>query len=76
MQLKQHESYMNSIAQVAKSKSEFIVAGLSAKLSIGELTAQAVTLFQAPPPPPPSMPPPSRFPSKSARVYFARAHGE
>jgi hypothetical protein len=55
MQMKQHESYMNTIAQISKSKSEFMVAGLSAKLSIDELSSQATNLFhQLPPPPPPA----------------------
>ena len=51
MQMKQHECYMNSVAQIAKSKSDFIVAGLTAKIPMGELTTQASTLFEPPPPP-------------------------
>ena len=50
--MKQHEIYMNSVAQIAKSKSDFLVAGLSAKLSLEELTTQAGSLFELPPPPP------------------------
>ncbi len=50
--MKQHEIYMNSVAQIAKSKSDFLIAGLSAKISMDELTTQAGTLFQPPPPPP------------------------
>ena len=53
MQMKQHEAYMNGIAQMAKSKSEFIVAGLNAKLSMEQLTSSAATMFAPPPPPPP-----------------------
>ena len=51
--MKQHEAYMNGIAQMAKSKSEFIVAGLNAKLSMEQLTSSAATMFAPPPPPPP-----------------------
>jgi hypothetical protein len=50
--MKQHEHYMNSFAQVAKSKSDFIVAGLTAKIAIDELTTKAEVLFQPPKPPP------------------------
>ena len=64
--MKQHESYMNTVAQISKSKSEFIVAGLSAKLPMDELSSQANNLFHQPPPPPAFSipPPPLPFPSK------------
>jgi hypothetical protein len=70
MQMKQHECYMNSVVQIAKSKSDFIVAGLTAKVSLDELRSQASTLFE--PPPPPHTHLPSAIINKiGARVFCA-----
>ena len=51
--MKQHEAYMISVAQMARSKSEFIVAGLNAKIDMEKLASSADTMFALPPPPSP-----------------------
>jgi hypothetical protein len=51
MQMKQHELYWNNVAQTVKSKGDFLVAGLNAKVPLNELEAKAESLFVSAPPP-------------------------
>ncbi len=50
--MKQHELYCNSVAQANKLKSEFLIAGLTAKLPWDQLQQQASAIFTVPPVPP------------------------
>lgn len=50
--MKTHEQYCNSVAQANKLKSEFMIAGLAAKLSWDELRQHASSMFSVPSPPP------------------------
>jgi hypothetical protein len=54
MQMKRHEQYCNSVAQANKHKSEFLIAGLAAKLPWDDLRNQASSMFTVPSLPPSS----------------------
>ena len=50
--MKQHELYCSGVAQANKLKSEFLIAGLTAKMPWDDLQQKANEMFK-----PPSMPP-------------------
>jgi hypothetical protein len=51
MQMKTSEMYMQSLANNAKCRSEFMVAGLNSKIDLDQLQATSIALFPDPPQP-------------------------
>ncbi len=60
--MKQHELYCSNVAQANKLKSEFLIAGLTAKMPWDDLEKKAKEIFTLPSAPAPPGPlPPSSF---------------
>jgi len=49
--MKQHEMYINSLAQTSKCKGDFMVAALNAKLPFADAQNAAEAMFPPPQPP-------------------------